>query len=182
MSKTRELSKDFLNDVENFSKSLDDEVLKDTKLSDESLKDLPKENINKKVAEIAPSDTTSQSLKSTITHNLSPQEIKEYISKWDLSNPSKDDKLLISKVEGEELELLKKEFDFKGNYELAREIDAQHLAHALNRHTQDKNQANININIDDILEHYPNITKNYDKRVFTKDKREHHKYNFYSYG
>ena len=43
LSKTRELSKDFLNDVENFSKSLDDEVLKDTKLSDESLKDLPKD-------------------------------------------------------------------------------------------------------------------------------------------
>lgn len=168
-SKTRELSKDFLNDVENFSKNLDEEVLKDTKASDESIKDLPRENISKEVAEATPSDTTSQSLKSTITHNLSPQEIKEYISKWDLSNPSKDDKLLITKVEGEELELLKKEFDFKGNYELAREIDAQHIAHALNRHTQDKNQANININIDEILEHYPNITKNYDKRVFTKD-------------
>ena len=179
-SKTRELSKDFLNDVENFSKNLDDEVLKDTKLSDESLKELDNEALQstklenttqevKEVAEIAPSATASQSLKSTITHNLSPQEIKEYISKWDLSNPSKDDKLLITKVEGEELELLKKEFDFKGNYELAREIDAQHIAHALNRHTQDKNQANININIDEILEHYPNITKNYDKRVFTKD-------------
>ncbi|WP_297192377.1 PBECR2 nuclease fold domain-containing protein [uncultured Campylobacter sp.] len=62
LSKTRELSKDFLNDVENFSKNLDEEVLRDTKASDEILKDLPKENINKKVAEIAPSDTTSQKI------------------------------------------------------------------------------------------------------------------------
>lgn len=42
-SKTKELSKEFLNEVDKFSKSLDDEVLKDTKASDESIKDLPKE-------------------------------------------------------------------------------------------------------------------------------------------
>ena len=42
-SKTKELSKEFLNEVDKFSKSLDEEVLKDTKLSDESLKDLPKD-------------------------------------------------------------------------------------------------------------------------------------------
>ena len=76
--------------------------------------------------------------KSNITHNLSPQEIKNEIEKWDLSKPSPNDKLLVSKIQDQELEQLQKEFNFKGNYAIARQIDAEHVAHALNRHGNKK--------------------------------------------
>ena len=39
----------------------------------------------------------------------------------------------------------------------------------MNRHAQDKNKANVNIDIDEILKHYPAITKDYDKRVLTNN-------------
>lgn len=80
-SKTKELSKEFLNEVDKFSKSLDEEVLRDTKASDEGLKDLPKENINKEVAEATPSDTTSQKI---------IQKIKNEVNVKDLSQSQKD--------------------------------------------------------------------------------------------
>lgn len=100
---------------------------------------------------------------------LNPQEIKAKIEQWNLSNPNHKDKIIISRVDGEELAQLQSEFNFKGNYPIVREIDAQHIAHALNRHAQDKNQANVKIDIDEILKHYPAITKDYDKRVLTNN-------------
>ncbi|AQQ59346.1 hypothetical protein XJ32_03715 [Helicobacter bilis] len=72
--------------------------------------------------------------KSKVEKDLSTDEIKQIINTWDLNNPKKSDKLIISKVDEAELELLAKDFDFKGNYAVAREIDSEYLAHALNRH------------------------------------------------
>ena len=104
---------------------------------------------------------SKQETQETQLTTKTPQEIKDIISKWDLSNPSKNDKLLVSQVTGDELELLQNEFNFKGNYPLAREIDSQHLAHALNRHGNEQTEASrgqIPINIDDIV-NYENIIK-----------------------
>ena len=104
--------------------------------------------------------------KSNLEKDLTQQEIKETIDKWDLSKPSANDKLIVSKVEQDELELLKKYFDFKGNYAVVREIDAEHLAHALNRHSDEfietsRNQ--IPITKDEILD-YQSIIKTHDTR------------------
>ena len=107
--------------------------------------------------------------KSKVEKDLSTDEIKQIINTWDLNNPKKSDKLIISKVDEAELELLAKDFDFKGNYAVAREIDSEHLAHALNRHGDDSNTANIAISKDEIFEFYPNITKQYDSRVVTEN-------------
>ena len=46
--------------------------------------------------------------KSNLEKDLTQQEIKETIDKWDLTKPNANDKLIISKVEQDELELLKK--------------------------------------------------------------------------
>lgn len=102
-----------------------------------------------------------------ILQSLSPKQIKEQIEKWDLSNPSQKDKIIVGKVEGEELKQLESEFDFKGNYPIAREIDAQHLAHALNRHSDEATESarnQIPITKDDIA--------NYEQIIKTSDTRE----------
>ncbi|WP_267891112.1 PBECR3 domain-containing polyvalent protein, partial [Helicobacter felis] len=104
--------------------------------------------------------------KSTLKEELSPQEIKSHIEQWDLTNPKATDKLLIGKVEGKELEQLSQEFKFNGNYALARQIDAQHVAHALNRHGDLKVETSRNqipITLEDIS-NYPNIVKSADIR------------------
>ncbi|WP_240328791.1 hypothetical protein [Helicobacter suis] len=113
-------------------------------------------------------ETESQTLptKTKLERDLAPQEIHEVISKWDLKNPSPKDRLLIGRVEGQELEQLAKEFKFKGNYALAREIDAEHVAHALNRHSDIKVETSRNqipITLEDIS-NYPNIIKNAEVR------------------
>lgn len=104
--------------------------------------------------------------KSNLEKDLTQQEIKEAINKWDLSKPSANDKLIISKVEQDELELLKKDFDFKGNYAVVREIDAEHLAHALNRHSDEAIETSRNqipIAKDEVLD-YQSIIKTHDTR------------------
>ncbi|TSA78962.1 hypothetical protein FNE76_08070, partial [Helicobacter mehlei] len=104
--------------------------------------------------------------KSTLAEDLSPQEIKSHIEGWDLANPNPKNKAVIAKVQGEELEQLAKEFKFNGNYALAREIDAQHVAHALSRHSDPKIEMSRNqipLTLDDIS-YYPNIVKNADVR------------------
>uniref|UniRef100_UPI001F08166D PBECR3 domain-containing polyvalent protein n=1 Tax=Helicobacter suis TaxID=104628 RepID=UPI001F08166D len=109
--------------------------------------------------------------KTKLERELSPQEIHEVISKWDLKNPSPKDRLLIGRVQGEELEQLAKEFKFKGNYALAREIDAQHVAHALNRHSNisvETSRNQIPITLEDIT-NYPNIIKNAEVREVERD-------------
>ncbi|WP_233704510.1 putative barnase/colicin E5 family endoribonuclease [Helicobacter felis] len=72
----------------------------------------------------------------------------------------------MGKVEGKELEQLSQEFKFNGNYALARQIDAQHVAHALNRHGDLKVETprnQIPITLEDIS-NYPNIVKSADIR------------------
>ncbi|MFC3847254.1 hypothetical protein ACFOPX_01725 [Helicobacter baculiformis] len=104
--------------------------------------------------------------KSKLTQDLNPQQIKAHIEQWDLSNPKATDRLLIGKVQGEELEQLKSEFNFKGNYTLAREIDAKHVAHVMHRHSSAKIEEprnQIPITLEDIS-NYPNIVKNADVR------------------
>ncbi|WP_233705673.1 putative barnase/colicin E5 family endoribonuclease [Helicobacter felis] len=104
--------------------------------------------------------------KSTLAEDLSPAEIKSHIEQWDLTNPKATDRLLIGKVEGKELEQLGQEFKFNGNYALARQIDAQHVAHALNRHGDLKVETSRNqipITLEDIS-NYPNIVKSADIR------------------
>lgn len=111
-------------------------------------------------------------LKSTIQKPLSKDEILETISKWDLNAPNKQ-KLLIAKVEGAELEQLKKEFDFKGNYEIAREIDSDKIAHTLKQHGDQAREAErgqVAVGLDDIA-NYENIVKNYDLRVVQDNNR-----------
>ncbi|WP_459177951.1 PBECR3 domain-containing polyvalent protein, partial [Helicobacter bizzozeronii] len=116
---------------------------------------------------------TNKSLptKSTLTEDLSPAEIKSQIEQWDLTNPKATDRLLIGKVEGKELEQLSQEFKFNGNYALARQIDAQHVAHALNRHGDLKVETSRNqipITMEDIA-NYPNIIKEADVREIEGD-------------
>ncbi|WP_456237302.1 PBECR3 domain-containing polyvalent protein, partial [Helicobacter vulpis] len=121
---------------------------------------------NPTTPELKSQDGTDLPTKSTLKEDLSPQEIKGHIEGWDLANPKATDRLLIAKIEGEELEQLKSEFSFKGNYALAREIDAQHVAHALNRHGDLKVETSRNqipITMEDIS-NYPNIIKEADIR------------------
>ena len=111
-------------------------------------------------------DSSSLPTKSNLERDLTLQEIKDIASKWDLNNPSADDKLMISKVEGDELAQLSKDFDFKGNYAVVREIDAQHLAHALNRHSDEASEAarnQIPITKDEALD-YQSVIKTHDTR------------------
>nr|WP_240329622.1 hypothetical protein [Helicobacter suis] len=134
-----------------------DEALPLTKAQEIQDTELTPKNVGNNVAE---SETLPT--KTKLERELSPQEIHEVISKWDLKNPSPKDKLLIGRVQGEELEQLAKEFKFKGNYALAREIDAQHVAHALNRHSDvsvETSRNQIPITLEDIT-NYPNIIKN----------------------
>lgn len=107
----------------------------------------------------------TKKLKSTF-QPLSNKEIQEIVSQWDLENPRAQDRIFVSKVEGKELEQIQKEFHFKGNYEIAREIDAQHIKHALNRHgdkTIEESRNQIPITLDEILD-YQNIIKSADVR------------------
>ncbi|WP_281769848.1 putative barnase/colicin E5 family endoribonuclease, partial [Helicobacter ailurogastricus] len=125
----------------------------------------PKGNIEDLDAAI---DTMQGTLptKSNLQGDLSPQEIKTHIEQWDLNNPKATDRLLIGKVDGQELEQLAQEFNFKGNYALARQIDAQHVAHALNRHgdlSVETSRNQIPITLEDIS-NYPNIVKSADVR------------------
>lgn len=110
--------------------------------------------------------------KTTLQKDLSTQEIKEAVQKWDLDNPNPNDKLLVSLVQGDELATLSKEFDFKGNYAVAREIDAEHIHHALQRHSNldiETSRNQIPITKDDIF-NYQNIIKTADTREVKGDK------------
>lgn len=111
--------------------------------------------------------------KSTLEKPLQPTEIKQSIDKWDLNNPSPNDKILISKVQGDELEQLKKEFDFKGNYALAREIEAKNVKHALTQHGDEAKEATrgqIAITKDDIA-NYQQFTQEPDLRIVQDNNR-----------
>lgn len=112
-------------------------------------------------------------IKSTLEKPLQPAEIKQSIDKWDLSNPNPNDKILISKVQGDELEQLKKEFDFKGNYALAREIEAKNVKHALMQHGDEAKEATrgqIAITKDDIA-NYQQFTQKPDLRIVQDNNR-----------
>lgn len=111
--------------------------------------------------------------KSTLSEPLSVNEIKQNIEKWDLTNPNPQDKILISKVQGAELEQLKSEFDFKGNYALAREIEAKNVKHALTRHGDEaveNARGQIAITKDDIAD-YEKYTQKPDLRVVQDNNR-----------
>ncbi|WP_267891172.1 PBECR3 domain-containing polyvalent protein, partial [Helicobacter felis] len=127
---------------------------------------MPSSGTNPTTTELKNQEGTDLPTKSTLKEELSPQEIKSHIEQWDLTNPKATDRLLIGKVEGKELEQLSQEFKFNGNYALARQIDAQHVAHALNRHGDLKVETSRNqipITLEDIS-NYPNIVKSADIR------------------
>ena len=135
----------------------------------DGFEDIVKGKFGKKEVEMKNKQHTIPT-KSKVEKDLSTDEIKQIINTWDLNNPKKSDKLIISKVDEAELELLAKDFDFKGNYAVAREIDSEHLAHALNRHGDEiveKQKGQNAINVDEILTYYPAITKpnNHDLRI-----------------
>ncbi|WP_158653179.1 PBECR3 domain-containing polyvalent protein, partial [Helicobacter bizzozeronii] len=127
---------------------------------------MPSSGANPTTPTLKNQEGTDLPTKSTLTEDLSPAEIKSHIEQWDLTNPKATDRLLIGKVEGKELEQLSQEFKFNGNYALARQIDAQHVAHALNRHGDLKVETSRNqipITMEDIA-NYPNIVKSADIR------------------
>ena len=116
--------------------------------------------------------TENKQLKSNLKDNLSIEEISKEVDKWDLSNPKTSDKLIVSKVGNEELAQLSKEFNFKGSYAVVREIDAQHLAHALNRHSNkavETSRNQIPITKEEVL-NYQDIIKNRDTREVSGNK------------
>ncbi|WP_233707989.1 PBECR3 domain-containing polyvalent protein, partial [Helicobacter bizzozeronii] len=127
---------------------------------------MPSSGANPTTPTLKNQEGTDLPTKSTLTEDLSPVEIRSHIEQWDLTNPKATDRLLIGKVEGKELEQLSQEFKFNGNYALARQIDAQHVAHALNRHGDLKVETSRNqipITMEDIA-NYPNIVKSADIR------------------
>ncbi len=127
---------------------------------------MPSSGTNPTTTELKNQEGTDLPTKSTLKEELSPQEIKNHIEQWDLTNPKATDRLLIGKVEGKELEQLGQEFKFNGNYALARQIDSKHVAHVMNRHSNPKIETSRNqipITMEDIA-NYPNIVKSADIR------------------
>ncbi|SQB99532.1 tetrahydrofolate dehydrogenase/cyclohydrolase, NAD(P)-binding domain protein [Helicobacter fennelliae] len=103
--------------------------------------------------------------KTTLEKNLTSDELLAKINKIDL-NSTQNTKILVAKVRDDELENLAKEFNFKGNYQLAREIDSQHIAHTLRNHGDEAKEAQrgqIAITKEDIA-NYENIIKSADIR------------------
>lgn len=101
---------------------------------------------------------------------LTNQDIKEQISKWDLSAPKQT--LITNKIDGEELEKLNEHFKFKGNYALTRQIDSEHIKHALSHHGDEKIEAlrgQKAITLDDIA-NYENYAKTADIKEYIDKK------------
>lgn len=101
---------------------------------------------------------------------LTNQDIKEQISKWDLSAPKQT--LITNKIDGEELEKLNEHFKFKGNYPLTRQIDSEHIKHALSHHGDEKIEAlrgQKAITLDDIA-NYENYAKTADIKEYIDKK------------
>ncbi|WP_455737860.1 PBECR3 domain-containing polyvalent protein, partial [Campylobacter lanienae] len=101
---------------------------------------------------------------------LTNQDIKEQISKWDLNAPKQT--LITNKIDGEELEKLNEHFKFKGNYPLTRQIDSEHIKHALNHHGDEKIEAlrgQKAITLDDIS-NYENYAKTADIKEYSDKK------------
>ncbi|WP_086270060.1 DUF3519 domain-containing protein [Campylobacter devanensis] len=101
---------------------------------------------------------------------LTNQDIKEQVSKWDLNAPKQT--LITNKIDGEELEKLNEHFKFKGNYPLTRQIDSEHIKHALNHHGDEKTEAlrgQKAITLDDIS-NYENYAKTADIKEYSDKK------------
>ena len=125
--------------------------------------------------------------KSNLEKDLTQQEIKETIDKWDLSpeaNSKGKQRLMVSKVSQAEAEELNKHFNFKGKRDLTREIDSHQIIHTLKQHGDEnieKSRGQIAVNMDDIS-NYMDIVKNYDfkniqdngKIVYAKQINGHH--------
>ena len=125
--------------------------------------------------------------KSNLEKDLTQQEIKETIDKWDLSpeaNSKGKQRLMVSKVSQAEAEELNKHFNFKGKRDLTREIDSHQIIHTLKQHGDEnieKSRGQIAVNMDDIS-NYMDIIKNYDfkniqdngKIVYAKQINGHH--------
>ena len=125
--------------------------------------------------------------KSNLEKDLTQQEIKETIDKWDLSpeaNSKGKQRLMVSKISQAEAEELNKHFNFKGKRDLTREIDSHQIIHTLKQHGDEnieKSRGQIAVNMDDIS-NYMDIIKNYDfkniqdngKIVYAKQINGHH--------
>ncbi|WP_163555580.1 hypothetical protein [Helicobacter suis] len=105
--------------------------------------------------------------KTKLERELSPQEIHEVISKWDLSptsNKSGKQRLVVARVEAKEAEELTKALEFKGQKDLVREIDSHQVIHALKQHgdmAKEAQRGQIAINLEDIS-HYIDTIKEAD--------------------
>ncbi|WP_163532741.1 RNA polymerase-binding protein DksA, partial [Helicobacter suis] len=105
--------------------------------------------------------------KTKLERELSPQEIHEVISKWDLSptsNKSGKQRLVVARVEAKEAEELTKALEFKGQKDLIREIDSHQVIHALKQHgdiAKEAQRGQIAINLEDIS-HYIDTIKEAD--------------------
>ncbi|MCI7362486.1 MAG: hypothetical protein MSH30_04060 [Campylobacter sp.] len=127
----------------------------------------------KNADEVAKSaENTQKSAENTQRNSkiLTNQDIKEQISKWDLSAPKQT--LITNKIDGEELEKLNEHFKFKGNYPLTRQIDSEHIKHALSHHGDEKIEAlrgQKAITLDDIA-NYENYAKTADIKEYIDKK------------
>lgn len=78
----------------------------------------------------------------------------------------------IQQISAAEEAQLRKEFIFKDNKPLQRELTSDAIAHALKQHGNpeiESRRGQIAITLDDIREHYPAITQNYDYRAPTNN-------------
>ncbi|TLE04928.1 hypothetical protein LS78_011270, partial [Helicobacter bilis] len=140
-----------------------------------------------KASEAMESNAKELPTKSNLERDLTQQEIKETIDKWDLSpeaNSKGKQRLMVSKVSQAEAEELNKHFNFKGKRDLTREIDSHQIIHTLKQHGDEnieKSRGQIAVDMDDIS-NYIDIVKNNDfkniqdngKIVYAKQINGHH--------
>ena len=114
--------------------------------------------------------------KQTEFANKTQQELKKIIEQWDFSkqaNAQSKQRVDIEVISAEEERLIRQNFRFKYDTNLWREIDSHQIIHTLKRHGVggETNDANIPIDLDTILQHYPKITKDYDVRKTTTNNK-----------
>ena len=108
--------------------------------------------------------------------NKTQQELKDVIARWDFSkkaNAQSKQRIDIEIISLEEEKLLRKDFKFKTEKSLRREIDSHQIIHTLKRHgaNGENNDANVPIDLNTILDYYPSITKDYDVRKTTTNNK-----------
>lgn len=141
-------------------------------IENRELSEISKEVLKKNSAPKQAENLGESTLKlSKISKDLSSGEIYKEIAKWRADKTQ--GKILVSKIDEKEAKILGKEFDFKGNYPLAREIRSDNIAHALKQHGDEATEnarGQIAINLHDISK-YQDYAKNADLRVVQDNNR-----------